>query len=96
MVHGWLLSPTSASAQQYRVTDWREYESGLKSRGDLTVWFSEEASEAWTPPKNGRRGDQPRYSNLAILTALTFRMPMPTPELLSIYHLLGDPALRLR
>ncbi len=25
---------------KYRVTNWREYERGLKSRGDITVWFS--------------------------------------------------------
>ena len=56
---------------KYRVTNWREYERGLRSRGDITVWFSDEAREAWTPPKNGRRGGQPRYSNLAIVTALT-------------------------
>ena len=56
---------------KYRVTNWPEYERSLKSRGDITVWFSEEASGAWTPPKSGRRGGQPRYSNLAIVTALT-------------------------
>ena len=52
-----------------RVTNWPEYERGLRSRGDITVWFSEEAREAWTPPKNGRSGGQPRCSNLAIVTA---------------------------
>ncbi len=64
---------------KYRVTNWRKYERSLKSRGDITVWFSEEASDAWTPPKNGRRGGQPRYSNLAIVTALTLRMVFRLP-----------------
>ncbi len=36
---------------KYRVTNWREYERGLRSRGDITVWFTEEAVEASTPPK---------------------------------------------
>ena len=27
-----------------RVTNWQEYERGLRSRGDITVWFSDEAS----------------------------------------------------
>ncbi len=40
--------------------NWPEYERGLRSRGDITVWFSEEARDAWTPPKNGRRGDPRR------------------------------------
>lgn len=69
---------------RYRVTNWREYERGLRSRGDITVWFSEEARDAWTPPNNGRRGGQAHYSNLAILTALTlravFRLPLRQTE----------------
>ncbi len=64
---------------KYRVTNWPEYERGLKSRGDITVWFSDEAHDAWTPPKNGRRGGQPCYSNLAILTALTLRVVFHLP-----------------
>ncbi len=64
---------------KYRVTNWPEYERGLKSRGDITVWFSQEAREAWTPPRNGRRGGQPRYSNLAIVTALSLRMVLHLP-----------------
>ena len=31
------------------------------------------------PPKNGRRGGQPRYSNLAIMTALTLRVVFHLP-----------------
>ena len=64
---------------KYRVANWREYERGLRSRGDITVWFSDEAREAWTPPNNGRRGGQPRYSNLPIVTALTLRMVFRLP-----------------
>jgi len=64
---------------RYRVTNWQEYERGLRSRGDITVWFSGEAREAWTLPKNGRRGGQPRNSNLAIVTALTLRMVFHLP-----------------
>ena len=59
---------------KYRIRNWREYERGLRSRGDVTIWLSEEAIAAWTPPKNGLRGGQRRYSNLVILTALTLRV----------------------
>ena len=59
---------------KYRIRNWREYERGLRSRGDVTIWLSEEAIAAWTPAKNGLRGGQRRYSNLAILTALTLRV----------------------
>ena len=59
---------------KYRIRNWREYQRGLRSRGDVTIWLSEEAIAAWTPPKNGLRGGQRQYSNLAILTALTLRV----------------------
>ena len=80
---------------KYRVRNWREYERGLRSRGDVTIWLSEEAIAAWTPPNNGLRGGQRRYSNLAILTALTlrvvFRLPLRQTEgfLDSLLSLMG-------
>ncbi len=40
---------------KYRVTNWREYERGLRSRGDITVWFSDDAREAWTRPRTAAR-----------------------------------------
>ncbi len=64
---------------KYRVQNWREYERGLRNRGDVTIWLSEEAIAAWTPPKNGLRGGQRRYSNIAILTALTLRVVFGLP-----------------
>ncbi len=64
---------------KYKIRNCREYERGLKSRGDVTTWLSEEAIAAWTPPKNGLRGGQRRYSNLAILTALTLRVVFSLP-----------------
>ncbi len=80
---------------KYRVRNWREYERGLRSRGDVTIWLSEAAIAAWTPPKNGLRGGQRQYSNLAILTALTlrvvFRLPLRQTEgfLDSLLSLMG-------
>ena len=31
---------------RYRVKNWGEYEAGLRRRGDLTVWLSDEALDA--------------------------------------------------
>ena len=41
---------------KYRIRNWREYERGLRSRGDVTLWLSEDAIAGWIPPKNGLRG----------------------------------------
>src|SRR6202035_2657303 len=56
-----------------KVTNWAAYEAGLRQRGSLTVWFSEEAVAAWAAAPRTTRGGQPLYSPLAILTALSLR-----------------------
>jgi hypothetical protein len=81
--------------QRHRVTNWAEYDAGLRARGSLTVWFTPEAIEAWRAEPRIGRGGQPRYSSLAIATALTlravFRLALRQTEGLigSILQLLG-------
>jgi hypothetical protein len=45
----------------------------LRQRGSLTIWFTDEAIEAWRAEPRASRGRQPWYSRLAILKALTLR-----------------------
>ena len=59
--------------QQHRVTNWPAYDAALRQRGSLTVWFAEEAIEAWQAEPRTTPGGQPHYSALAITTALTLR-----------------------
>ncbi len=63
---------------KYRVKNWPTYEAALRNRGDITLWFDEDAIDSWNAPPSGRAGGQRRYSDLAILTALTLR---------SVFHL---------
>ncbi len=77
------------------MTNWAEYDAGLRARGSLTVWFTPEAIEAWRAGPRTGRGGQPRYSALAIATALTlravFRLALRQTEglIASIIALLG-------
>ena len=81
--------------QRHRVTNRAAYDAALCARGSLTVWFSEEAIAAWAAARRSTRGGQPRYSALAIDTALTVRAvfrlaPRQTEGLIaSILRLLG-------
>src|SRR3954451_16839877 len=59
--------------QERKVTNWREYDESLRRRGSLTVWFSDEAVEAWEAERRTGRGGRPEYSDLAILTGLTLK-----------------------
>ena len=81
--------------QRHRVTNWAEYDAGLRARGSLTIWFTAEALEGWRAEARTGPGGQPRYSDLAIATALTlravFRLALRQTEGLigSILQLLG-------
>ncbi len=81
--------------QRHRVTNWPAYEAGLRARGGLTVWFTAEAIAARRAGPRTGRGGQPRYSALAITTALTlravFRLALRQTEglIASVLRLLG-------
>ena len=55
---------------KFRVTNWAEYEAGLRRRGSLTLWITPEALAKWRAPRRRTPGGQPRYSDLAIETTL--------------------------
>ena len=55
------------------MTNRAAYDTALRWRGSLTVWFSEEAITAWQAEPRTTRGGQAHYSALAIRTALTLR-----------------------
>ena len=59
--------------QQRKVTNWPAYEAGLRQRGSLTVWFTNDAIAAWAAEPRTTRAGQAWYSPMAILTALTLR-----------------------
>ena len=61
---------------QYRVSNWPSYDASLVQRGNLSIWMSPDAIKNWNAKPRGRRrrGGQPKYSNLAIETALTLRL----------------------
>src|SRR4051812_37429800 len=81
--------------QRHRVANWAAYDAALRQRGSLTVRFTEEAVAAWRAEPRTTRGGQPRYSPLAIPTALTlravFRLALRQTEGLigSVLRLLG-------
>ena len=93
--HHTLLRVLSRPKPRYRVTNRSEYDASLKRRGSLTVWFTDEAIQAWRAEPRTTPGGQSHYSALAITTALTMRMVFhlalrQTEGLIgSIIHLLG-------
>jgi Transposase DDE domain len=60
--------------RRYRVTNWAEHGASLKRRGNLTVWITDEAIQAWRTEPRVTPDGQPKYSALAIATVLAMRM----------------------
>ncbi|MFT7595354.1 MAG: transposase InsO family protein [Paracoccaceae bacterium] len=56
-----------------------KFNEGLRRRGDLTVWISEDALGLWSAPRHTTRGGQPRYSVLALGLCLTLGVVFPQP-----------------
>ena len=50
--------------QRRKVTNWPAYDASLRQRGSLTVWFTDEAVDAWAAEPRTTRGGQPWYSPL--------------------------------
>jgi len=70
---------------KYRVTNWSEYNDALRKRGDITVWFTDAAIDAWVPDRlPGQKGRPVEYSELAIECCLmirqVFRLPLRQTE----------------
>jgi hypothetical protein len=63
----------------YRVKNWACYNQALIQRGNLTVWFEQAAIDHWRYAGPPQRGAQFYYSDLAIETALTFRLLFNLP-----------------
>lgn len=58
----------------YRIQNWREYNQALINRGNLTLWFSEDAIQSWySQDVQEGRGRRFTYSDACIEIALTLR-----------------------
>jgi Transposase DDE domain len=58
----------------YKVTNWKAYNESLVRRGDITVWFNEDAVQSWEHPNEETKVGRPfTYSDSAIECLLTLR-----------------------
>src|SRR5689334_4471935 len=64
---------------RYKVMNWRDYEAGLRQRGSLTIWFTDEAIATWRAAPRTTPGGPVRYSDLAIGTSLILRTVFHQP-----------------
>ena len=72
---------------KFKVRNWASYEAGLRRRGSLTLWVTDEAIARWQAPPRLSPGGQAHYSDMAIETALMLRLTFHLPlSLQSLGH----------
>ncbi|WP_300075059.1 IS5 family transposase, partial [uncultured Ruegeria sp.] len=62
---------------KYKTRNWPSYNTALKQRGSLSIWFDPEMT--WTPPPTGKPGRQHEFSDAAIQTCLTLKVLFGLP-----------------
>ena len=63
---------------KYKISNWHQYNEGLKQRGAIRVWINKAVLKAWRYYGEKQRGGQRVYSDFAIEVCLTVR---------KVYHL---------
>jgi hypothetical protein len=65
--------------KKYKVTNWKEYESSLRSRGSLTLWICPLVIRTWKPKASKSRGRHHQFSDQAIQIILSLRLVFHLP-----------------
>ncbi|MEY8831561.1 transposase, partial [Phaeobacter italicus] len=68
---------SSWSPTRYKTRNWPSYNTALKQRGSLSIWFDPEMS--WHALPTGKRGRQPEFSDAAIQTCPTMKVVFGMP-----------------
>lgn len=65
---------TDKPKEKYRILNWRDYNQALINRGNITIYFSDEAIKSWYDDGPVQRGGQYVYSDLCIETLLMLKV----------------------
>lgn len=60
--------------EKYHLSNWSAYNAGLKQRGSLTLWLSEDIAQQWYHQGQPQKGGQLIYANDCILLLLTLKV----------------------
>jgi len=59
---------------RYKITNWSEYNAGLKQRGSLTLWLDDKVAQSWYHQGPAKRGGQMIYSADCIVMLLSLKV----------------------
>jgi hypothetical protein len=67
------------STEKYQLTNWSAYNEGLKQRGSLTLWLSDEVAQQWYHQGQQQKGGRFIYADACILLLLTLKVTFKLP-----------------
>jgi len=73
----------------YRIRNWPEYEAGLRRRGDLTLWLSDDAISSWRALPSGKPGGQRTFVHRLHTSRHAPRAPAQSPSLSGVHQAEG-------
>lgn len=75
------IQASAEKKKAYNDRDWPAYDQALRNRGNLTIWFCEDAVKQWNEPQEEHRkkGRPKTYSDLSIQTCQVFRSLFKQP-----------------
>ena len=88
-------APPPHTEDEIQGNELAEYDAGLRRRGSLTLWVTDEAIAGWQAAPRPTPGGQSCYSGLAIETGLmlrlAFHLPLRQSEglMASVFELMG-------
>lgn len=84
------------SKKTYKIRNWKEYNQALVNRGKVTLWLSDETQTNWNNTEKTHKPGAPlQYSDVAIVTCLTFKsffhLPLRATEgfVISLFESMG-------
>jgi hypothetical protein len=78
------------SKKVYKIKNWKEYNNALVNRGNITIWFSDDALKNWYSGRNDLgRGRPYVYSDACIELALTIKHLYQLPLRATVGFLTG-------
>ena len=69
-----VLTNQNKPKDRYKITNWSDYNKGLKRRGSLTLWIDEAVESSWYHQGPAKRGGQLVYSADCIVMLLSLKV----------------------
>jgi hypothetical protein len=73
------INDSNKPKDKYRITNWKEFNESMKSRGRIEIWVDEDAIANWYYQGPTQKGSQYVYSDACITTLMQIKAVFKLP-----------------